>query len=102
MMSIRRRIAVIVVLFLCSTGALSAPARKASIVLTSQENRTVPQSEFLCAGEIHGYLVLPQRQEGMHRLEGIWKLPNGRIAEDARINLNFTPPGRSTAYLWLA
>jgi len=74
----------------------------AKLVLTSKENGVEEETEFFCAGTIHGYIRLPKRVVGSHLLEGKWILPNGAIAAESRDNVNFPPPGRSTAYLWFA
>jgi hypothetical protein len=73
----------------------------AAVVLTAQENGTIPQTEFFCSGMIHGYIRLPKQEAGKHLLEGLWTLPNGKIIQHSRNAVDFPPPGRSTAYVWL-
>ena len=80
--------------------AKDSPA--ASIVLTAQENGTQAQTDFVCTGKIHGYVRLPKPQSGPHLLEGLWSLPSGRVLLHSRNTVDFPPPGRSTAYVWLA
>jgi hypothetical protein len=62
----------------------------------------MPQDTFSCSGTIHGYLVLPKTAVGKHTLEGVWTKPNGNIASHSSSELDFAPPGRSTAYVWFA
>jgi hypothetical protein len=88
--------------FLVFIAPATGTAAKPSIVLTHVENGLEGQAEFVCSGKIHGYLRLPERAVGSHLLEGIWKGPGGRVFQHSRIPVNFDPPGRSTAYLWLA
>jgi len=97
----RTPLAALFCLLLTRTPAL-AGNRPPSIVLTAQENGTVPQTEFYCSGKIKGYIRLSERQEGNHVLEGIWTLPSGRVLRHSRDPVNFPPPGRSTAYVWFA
>ena len=73
----------------------------AAIVLTSKENGTLSQTDFFCSGKIHGYIRLPSRQEGKHSLEGIWTLPTGKVLQHSNNTVDFPPPGRTTAYIWL-
>jgi len=87
------------------TSLLAAPGHandtpRPSLVLTAEENGTVPQDEFSCDGKIHGYLRLPRRQTGPHVLEARWIKPDGKVAAESHDPLTFEPPGRSTAYIW--
>ena len=86
------------------TAAILANAanKPASLVLTSVENGLKSQSEFVCSGKIHGYIRLPRKYEGKHLLEGLWTAPTGKMIDHSRTQVDFPPPGRSTAYVWLA
>ena len=97
-----RRAALLWVFLLAAPGvrAEAEGQERASVVLTAQENRTVPQTEFSCYGKIHGYLRLPVTAVGKHLLEALWTLPNKTTAADSRNEVDFPSPGRSTAYVW--
>ena len=71
------------------------------LILTSQENGTEPQDTFSCSGTIYGYMTLPQAQSGKHTIEGIWVGPQGTVVQHSRDEINFPPPGRRTAAVWL-
>src|SRR5687768_11196502 len=86
---------------LAAVAPVVAGNQPAQLVLTAKENGE-NQSEFMCTGKIHGYVVLPGRMTGKHRLEGIWTMPSGEIAERTRSEIDYAPPGKSTAYVWLA
>lgn len=73
----------------------------ATLLLTAQENSVLPQDEFSCNGTIHGYVIFPEKAVHHHLLEGIWTRPDGKIAAESKIPINFPPPGRRTAYVWL-
>src|SRR5882672_9992203 len=79
-----------------------ASTGEAHLVLTSEENGTVPQENYECDGRIHGYLRLPERAAGTHVLESRWISPTGRVAADSLNPVTFDPPGRSTAYVWFS
>lgn len=72
-----------------------------AVLLTSQENGTVPQTAFACSGTIYVYLTFPQAQRGKHTLEGIWVGPQGDVVRRSRVEVDIPPPGRRTAVLWL-
>lgn len=71
------------------------------LVLTAQENGVEPQSLFTCQGRIHGYLTLPQKAIGPHRLEAKWFGPKKSLEHHTQVSVDFPPPGRQTAYVWL-
>jgi hypothetical protein len=88
-------------------GILSWAAAEVAIpqprafVLTAQENGLDPQDSFSCSGTIHGYITFPKAEIGQHVLEGTWILPNGKVLEETEIPIDFPPPGRQIASLWL-
>ena len=84
-----------------SVGKAGLTAGTSSLVLTAKENGLENQTDFVSTGRIHGYLRLPGPAMGPHLLEGIWTSPAGKIIAHSRTTVNFDPPGRSTAYLWL-
>ena len=71
------------------------------LMLTSQENGTVPQDTFPCSGKIYGYLTFPHTQTGKHTLEGIWIGPKGNIVQHSQDQVDYPPPGSRTAAVWL-
>ncbi len=74
----------------------------AKLVLTNKFNGLEPMTEFTCTDTIHGYVTLGDKAVGRHLLEGIWVMPNGTEVEHSKIYLDFPPPGRQTAYVWLS
>ncbi len=93
-------------LFILSFMMLSVAARgeiphPPALLLTSQENGIDPEDSFSCSGIIHGYLTLPQAAIGEHVLEAIWIGPKGQVIQHSRDEINFVPPGRRTATVWL-
>jgi hypothetical protein len=72
------------------------------LVLTSQENGTVPEDTFSCSGTIYGYLTFPQTQIGKHVLEGIWTGPKGQVIQQSRNEVDYASPGSRTAFVWLS
>ena len=79
----------------------SAKSMTPHIIITSQENGIVSENEFRCDGTIHIYITFPEAIEGKHLLEGVLKDSKGTPLEHTRVNLNYPPPGRRTATLWL-
>ncbi len=71
------------------------------MVLTNKVNGLEPVAEFSCSEKIHGYLTLPEKAIGSHTLEGVWIAPSGAEQEHSTNHLDFAPPGRQTAYVWL-
>lgn len=79
-------------------NANKSPAVK--LVLTSIENGLMPEDSFSCADTIHGYITLPEPAIGKNQLEADWIAPNGTLQESSHAILEFSPPGRRTAYIW--
>ncbi len=84
-----------------SIWSSSPKVRAPRLVLTSVMDGLQPEESFTCNGLIHGYITLPAPVTGEHRLEGIWKMPNGTVNQHSKISIEFPPPGRQTAYIWL-
>ncbi|MFN0118064.1 MAG: hypothetical protein ACKVQC_07235 [Elusimicrobiota bacterium] len=75
--------------------------RQPKLVLTNKFDGLEPVAEFSCSETIHGYITLPKRAVGKHTLEGKWINPNGIEEENFKNDIEFLPPGRQTAYVWL-
>jgi hypothetical protein len=88
------------ILALGGRAAAEIPQPQA-MVLTSRENGTEPQTSFACSGKVFAYLTFPKAQTGKHVMEGIWVGPHGDVVRQSRDEVDFPPPGRRTAVLWL-
>lgn len=102
MMKISRRriVAGIGYFMMGSVGTCETPHSQA-VMLTSHENGTEPQSGFPCAGTIYAYITFPEAEIGKHELEGIWTGPQGISVRRSLDEIDFPPPGKRTAVLWL-
>ncbi|MCG3205839.1 MAG: hypothetical protein KCHDKBKB_02562 [Elusimicrobia bacterium] len=99
----RKGMALAALMVLLTTGAMEAlqTARPPKLILTNKLNGLESASEFSCSEIIHGYLTLPEKAVGAHTIEGIWVMPNGVVAEHSKNQVEFSAPGRQTAYVWL-
>lgn len=85
------------------TDAGGAPQRtQTKLVLSQKPFALESDPDFVCDGTVNGFLTLPQPVVGRHTIEGIWIRPDGTVQEHSQAPLEFSPPGRQTAKLWLS
>src|SRR5258708_5447897 len=97
----RSRILLILTSLALSSAAHAEIPHPPPLLLTSEDNGIEAQESFTCSGIIHGYLTLPHAAIGKHTLEAIWIGPKGQVIQHSRDEINFAPPGRRTAMVWL-
>src|SRR5882672_10190011 len=73
----------------------------ANLILTTKDYALASDESFSCFGFINGFLTLPNRETGHHTMQTRWIMPNGTVKENVNISLDFDPPGRQTAHIWL-
>jgi hypothetical protein len=77
------------------------PTAQPRVILTTKDYAPTSDREFSCSDIIRGYITLARPEVGIHQLEATWILPSGEVEQHFSTSLNFPPPGRQTAMVWI-
>lgn len=99
----RHALAAAVLIAGAAQAAYSKPASPDvyRLSVTSDAAGRVPATEFNCREKVYAFLRLPRAFTGKHMLTADWYRPDGSRQESTKVDVDLTPPGRNTVYLWL-